>query len=307
MSNDWRGINEFVQVVDSGSFTRAAQALHLSKSYISRTVSDLEDRLGVQLLFRNTRRLALTAAGEKFYQRCVEMRGIFSEAERELGELQAQPKGRLRVGLCAVYGVANMSAMVAEFAARNEGVSTEVVVYLDEDDLRYEDFDVLVRYGHLPDSELKIRKVGLLSYCLCAAPRYLAQNPWPSDTEGLKKHQCLSVPSGHFEFHASTGGTQKLRVQGPWVSNSAVSLAAGARHGLGIAQVPLSIVFEDVTAGRLAVLDEDWAYLDKEVWACFPPGRATAASRAFIDFITTRFSNRRLRPSMQEAMQLLRS
>ena len=81
MSSDWRGINEFVQVVESGSFTRAAQSLHLSKSYISRTISDLEERLGVQLLFRNTRRLSLTAAGEKFYQRCSQMRGIFSEAE----------------------------------------------------------------------------------------------------------------------------------------------------------------------------------------------------------------------------------
>ena len=85
MGSDWRGIHEFVQVVESGSFTRAAQSLHLSKSYISRTISSLEDRLGVQLLFRNTRRLSLTAAGEKFYQRCAQMRGIFSEAERELG------------------------------------------------------------------------------------------------------------------------------------------------------------------------------------------------------------------------------
>ena len=309
MSSDWRGINEFVQVVESGSFTRAAQSLHLSKSYISRTISDLEDRLGVQLLFRNTRRLSLTAAGEKFYQRCAQMRGIFSEAERELGELQAQPKGRLRIGLCDVFGVSFMSSIVAEFASRNPEVSVEVVAYLREDELRYEDFDVLIRYGALADSELKIRKIGLLSYCLCASPRFVASHPWPKSVDELKKMACLSAPNGQFEFNGDAQGQsqiQKLRVQGNWTSNSSIALAVGAKQNLGIAQVTLSIILDDVTRGDLVVLDEDWAYLYKEVWACFPAGRATAANRAFIDFICTRFSNRRLRPSMQDAMKTLR-
>ena len=307
MGSDWRGIHEFVQVVESGSFTRAAQSLHLSKSYISRTISSLEDRLGVQLLFRNTRRLSLTAAGEKFYQRCAQMRGIFSEAERELGELQAQPTGRLRIGLCDVFGVSFMAAIVAEFASRNPEVSIEVVAYLREDELRYEDFDVLIRYGALADSELKIRKIGLLSYCLCASPRFLASHPWPKNTDELKKMACLSAPNGQFEFNGEDQSTtQKLRVQGNWTSNSSIALAVGAKQSLGIAQVPLSIILDDVARGDLLVLDEDWAYLDKEVWACFPAGRATAANRAFIDFIGSRFSNRRLRPSMQDAMQTLR-
>ena len=86
---DWRGVNEFLEVVGRGSFTKAAAQLQLSKSYVSRIVSDLEERLGAQLLVRNTRRLALTAAGEKFYERCLQMRNIYVEAERELGELQA--------------------------------------------------------------------------------------------------------------------------------------------------------------------------------------------------------------------------
>ena len=308
MSSDWRGINEFVQVVESGSFTRAAQSLHLSKSYISRTISDLEERLGVQLLFRNTRRLSLTAAGEKFYQRCSQMRGIFSEAERELGELQAQPTGRLRIGLCDVFGVSFMSSIVAEFASRNREVSIEVVAYLREDELRYEDFDVLIRYGALADSELKIRKIGLLSYCLCAAPRFVANHPWPKNTEELKKLPCLSAPNGQFEFNGADAQSpaQKLRIQGNWTSNSSIALAVAAKQGLGIAQVPLSIILDDVERGDLLVLDEDWAYHDKEVWACFPAGRATAANRAFIDFICTRFSSRRLRPSMHDAVKTLR-
>jgi DNA-binding transcriptional LysR family regulator len=308
MGSDWRGIHEFVQVVESGSFTRAAQSLHLSKSYISRTISDLEARLGVQLLFRNTRRLSLTAAGEKFYQRCAQMRGIFSEAERELGELQAQPTGRLRIGLCDVFGVSFMSSIVAEFANQNREVSIEVVAYLREDELRYEDFDVLIRYGALADSELKIRKIGLLSYCLCASPRFVAQHPWPKNAEELKKLPCLSAPNGQFEFNGADAqsAVQKLRVQGNWASNSSIALAVAAKQGLGIAQVPLSIILEDVERGELVVLDEDWAYHDKEVWACFPAGRATAANRAFIDFICTRFSNRRLRPSMQDAVKTLR-
>lgn len=307
MSSDWRGINEFVQVVESGSFTRAAQTLHLSKSYISRTVGELEERLGVQLLFRNTRRLSLTAAGEKFYQRCLQMRNIYRDAENELSELQALPKGRLRVALCGVFGVNFMSSILAEFASRNEAVRFEVEVYLSEDELRYEDFDVLIRYGNLPDSELKIRKIGILSYGLCAAPTYLARNPWPTNLDELKNHTCLTPANGQFEFEGADGQSLKLKFSGgPWSSNSSIALATAARHGLGIAQVPVSILLDDIESGRLLVLDEDWAYLDQEVWACFPPGRSTAASRTFIDFITTRFSNRRLRPSMQDAVQFLK-
>jgi len=324
MSSDWRGISEFVQVVESGSFTRAAQSLHLSKSYISRAISDLEERLGVQLLFRNTRRLSLTAAGEKFYQRCAQMRSIYGEAERELGELQAQPKGRLRIGLCDVFGVSFMSSIVAEFASLNPEVSVEVVAYLREDELRYEDFDVLIRYGALADSELKIRKIGLLSSCLCAAPRYLASHPWPTNAAELKSHQCLTPLNSQFELNAQPEAgegkktavskerglpdqTHKLRVTSSWTSNSSIALAAAAKQGLGVAQVPLSIILKEVEGGELMVLDEEWAYLDKEVWACFPPGRATAANRAFIDFICTRFSNRRLRPAiLQDAVKNLR-
>ena len=303
---DWRGVNEFLEVVGRGSFTKAAAQLQLSKSYVSRIVSDLEERLGAQLLVRNTRRLALTAAGEKFYERCLQMRNIYVEAERELGELQAKPKGRLRIGLSDVFGVSFMSSIVAEFAQSNPEVEVEVIAYLREDELRYEEFDALIRYGAQNESDMPMRKIGLLSYCLCASPEYLAQRPWPQNAAGLLAHDCLAPLNRGFEFNQDeTQTTQKVKVAGRWVSNSAIALAAAARQHLGIAQVPLSIIFDALDDGSLLVLDQEWAYLDKETWACFPGGSATAAAHAFVDYISTRFERLRLRPEMRHHVRIL--
>lgn len=304
--HDWRGVNELLEVVGRGSFTKAAEHLQLSKSYVSRIVSDLEERLGTQLLFRNTRRLALTAAGEKFYQRCLQMRSIYADAQRELGELQAQPKGRLRIGLCDVFGVAFMSAIVAEFAQINPEVEVEVIAYLREDELRYEEFDALIRYGAQNESDMPMRRIGLLSYCLCASPEYLAQHPWPTQASGLLAHACLAPLNHQFELNDDAAqATQKIKVAGRWVSNSAIALAAAARRHLGIAQVPLSIILDSLDDGSLLVLDQEWAYLDKETWACFPAGPATAATHAFVDFISTRFEILRFRPEMRHHQRIL--
>lgn len=305
--NDWRGVSEFVHVVEHGSFTRAANALGLSKSYVSKSISELETRLGVQLLFRSTRRLSLTGAGERFFAHCSEMCRIYDIAERELGAFQERPTGRLRIGLCDIFGVSYMSAVVAEYSELYPDVTVEVVAYLREDELRRQDFDIVIRYGDLPDSEMKIRRIGYLSYCLCATQSYVDTHGWPRDMNALGGHECLVDPSGEFLFNSTDGRPLRARVSGRWTSNSAIALASAARRGLGIAQVPVGIIIDSLNAGDLVALEEDWSYFDREVWACFAPGIMAAATRAFLDHVALRFDNVRLRPFMRQKVDILRN
>lgn len=301
----WRGIEEFLAVVETGSFTAGAEALGVSKSYVSKMVSELETRVGAQLLLRTTRRLSLTAAGDLFHQRCQEMRSSLVDVERQLTQFQERPVGRLRVGLSDIFGVTYMSAIVAEFGARHPEISMEVVAYLREAELVQEQFDVIIRYGRLNDSNLKARLFGYLSYCLCASPDYVARHGWPESSSDLAAHQCLTDLGGHFFFQDDDAANSRIKVSGNWKSNSGIALASAARHGLGIAQIPISVIREDLMEGRLVALNQEWAFCDKEVWVVFSPGMMPAATRAFIDHLAISFEHGKLRPWMKPALTAL--
>ena len=301
----WRGIEEFLAVVDTGSFTAGAEALGVSKSYVSKMVSELEARVGAQLLLRTTRRLSLTAAGDLFQQRCLEMRASLLDVERQMAQFQDRPVGRLRVGLSDIFGVTFMSSIVAEFSARHQEISLEVVAYLREADLVQEQFDVVIRYGKLVDSGLKARLFGYLSYCLCASPEYVERHGWPDTPAGLASHACLADLGGYFHFNSQDDAQDRVKVSGVWKSNSGIALASAVRHGLGIAQLPISVIRDDLMDGRLLALNQDWAFYDKEVWAVFSPGMMPAATRAFIDHLAASFEHAKLRPWMRPAMNAL--
>ena len=128
----WRGIEEFLAVVEQGSFTAAGDQLGVSKSYISKTVHELEERLGVQLLVRTTRRLSLTGAGESFHRECAELQQRLGEVEKQVGRYSTEPVGRLRVGLSDIFGSDFMSALLAEFSTDHPGIVIEPIAYLNE-------------------------------------------------------------------------------------------------------------------------------------------------------------------------------
>ena len=301
----WRGIEEFLAVVSTGSFTAGAELLGVSKSYVSKMVSELEARVGARLLIRTTRRLSLTAAGDLFHQRCLEMRSSLLDIEKQMAQFQEQPVGRLRVGLSDIFGVSFMSAIVAEFSARHPQISVEVVAYLRETELVQESFDVVIRYGRLTDSSLKARLFGYLSYCLCASPDYVAKHGWPETPGDLANHACLPDLGNYFLLNDGEAATGRIKVSGSWKSNSGIALATAARHGLGIAQIPISVIRDDLHDGRLLSLNKDWAFYDKEVWAVFSPGLMPAATRAFIDHLSGSFEHSVLRPWMKPALNAL--
>jgi DNA-binding transcriptional LysR family regulator len=298
----WRGIEEFLAVVGTGSFTAGAESLGVSKSYVSKMISEVEARVGAQLLTRTTRRLSLTAAGVLFYERCLEMRDSLIDIEQQMAQFQERPVGRLRVGLSDIFGVSFMSSLVAGFSARHNEIAIEVVAYLREADLVQESFDVVIRYGKLIDSSLKARLFGYLSYCLCASPDYIEKHGWPETPADLAAYACLTDLSGSFLLSERDAATGKVKVSGRWKSNSGIALASAARHGLGIAQIPISVIRDDLHTGRLVALNRDWAFYDKQVWAVFSPGLMPAATRAFVDHLAASFEHSVLRPWMEPAL-----
>jgi len=290
----WRGIDEFLAIVRSGSFTAAGQELGVSKSYVSKTVQQLEDRLGVQLLVRTTRRLSLTDAGRQFHAECAELQDRLTAVETRVGLYSTKPFGRLRIGLSDIFGSDFMSTMLADFSLKNPEIEIEAIAYLDEGQVLQERFDLTIRYGKLPDSNLRARMFGYLSYCLCASRNYVEKNGWPETAEELKQHACLTDQSAVMRFNDNL----EIKVSPRWRSNSGISLRSAVTKGLGIACLPVSVMRHGLADGSVLALDRDWSYYDREVWAVYSQGIMPASTRAFIDYLVRHTTRVKIRPHM---------
>lgn len=292
--SSWRGIEEFLAVVHYGSFTAAGARLGVSKSYVSKTVQELEDRLGVQLLVRTTRRLSLTGAGKDFHSQCAEMQSRLQALEKEVGRYRTEPYGRLRIGLSDIFGSDYMSNLLAEFSREHPAINIEAIAYLDEGQLLQERFDIVIRYGSLSDSNLRARKFGYLSYCLCASRDYVARNGWPDSPEDLYCHDCLTDLSSTMTFN----GDVEIKLEPKWRSNSGISLRSAVREGLGIASLPVTVMRRYLADGSVLALEDEWSYYDRPCWVVYSQGIMPAATRTFIDYLVRHTSRIKVRPEM---------
>jgi len=299
--SSWRGIEEFLAVVERGSFTAASEELGVSKSFVSKAVHDLEERLGVQLLVRTTRRLSMTAAGESFFQECGDLHRRFQALERRVGLYGRSPVGKLRVGLSDIFGSEYMSGMLASFNLEHPAIEIEIIAYLDEGRVSQEQYDLVIRYGKLSDSNLRARPFGYLSYCLCAAPEYVERHGWPSSSNDLANHRCLTDRTATMSFNDG----DVIKVSPRWMSNSGIALKGAVRKGLGVASLPVSVIRRELAEGSVIALEEEWAYFDKECWAVYSPGMISAATRAFIDSLVRRIPRTKIRPAMAAQLALL--
>ena len=296
--SSWRGIDEFLAVVRHGSFTAAGENLGVSKSFVSKTVQELEQRLGVQLLVRTTRRLSLTGAGQSFFRECTALQDRLEQVERSVGRYSVEPVGRLRIALSDIFGSDFMSMLLADFSRNNPAVTIEAIAYLDENQIAQEQYDVVIRYGKLPDSNLRARLFGYLSYCLCAAPDYVARKGWPANAAELRQHDCLTDLTSTLVFNDDV----EIKVSPKWRSNSGISLRGAVRQGLGVASLPISIMRQSLADGSVIALEEEWSYYDRECWAVYSPGIMAAATRAFIDFLVAYVNREKIRPARAAAL-----
>ncbi|NND69438.1 MAG: LysR family transcriptional regulator, partial [Halioglobus sp.] len=221
----WDGIEEYICVVEAGSFTAAADVLGVSKSYVSKQISLLEDRLGVRLLQRTTRKLTLTESGNAFFAHCKDMAEKFDIAESTLADMQQRPRGTLRLALNSRYGTHYMAGAVAEFSRKYPEVSVEVHSSFGDVDLLADSYDLTVRYDQLEDSSMIARRLGGHVLCLCASPAYWESHGQPSSSDDLGEHNCLATTERYWLFDTpDSNDIRKVKISGNWISEDGANL-----------------------------------------------------------------------------------
>jgi len=286
------GLGTFVAVVDAGGFSAAAR-LGRSKSAVSKQVSRLEDRLGARLLNRTTRRLALTEVGRAFYERGVRILAEVEEAERAVADLHAEPRGTLRINAPMSFGIGHVAPALPAFLARHPELSVDLVLNDRLVDVIDEGFDLAIRITRLRDSSLIARRLAGFRRVVCAAPAYWKRRGRPAHPEDLAGHDCLIYTylanPGEWPFDGPDGRLT-LQVTGRLFANNGDALRQAALEGLGVMMIPAFIVGDDLAAGRLEAVLEDWEEHDLGIWAVYPHSRHLSAKvRAFVDFLAERF------------------
>lgn len=271
-------MRSFVQVVDASGFSKAARALGLPKSTVSRHVSRLEDRLGVRLLNRTTRSLALTDVGRAYYERSRRIIEDVDEAELAVTRLSDHPTGVLRITAPVTFGQNFLGDAIASFLRDHPDVSVETDLSDRLVDLVDEGYDVAVRVGKLADSALMARKLGSANIGYYASPAFLEANGTPTTTHELRKYEVFE-----YSFSRTNAGTgnanSRLR------SNNGEVLRASAVAGLGIASLPQFIAAPYVHDKKLVpVLTNDT--VAGGVYVLYPHNRHLSAKvRAFVDHL----------------------
>ncbi|HEX9431311.1 MAG TPA: LysR family transcriptional regulator [Burkholderiales bacterium] len=288
-------IQVFAQVVESGSFARAADRLSLSTSAASRHVAELESHLQTRLLNRTTRRVSLTESGRAFYERSVQLLADLAEAEQEASSAAVVPRGTIRLTTSVNFGVRHVAPAIAEFLARHPEVRFDVSLADRVVDLVEEGFDLAIRIGPPGADNLVARKLGETRLVPCASPQYLAQHGAPKTPEELARHNCFTyeyVSTRHvWRFRDRAGTEHAVRVAGSLHSNNGDLLAEAAAQGAGIVFEPAFIVGPEVRAGRLVPLLQDYVTPPVPIYALYPSRKHLSAKvRRFVDFLAERFS-----------------
>ena len=289
-------IQVFAQVVESGSFARAAERLGLSTSGASRQVAELEAHLQTRLLNRTTRKVSLTESGRAFYERSVQLLADLAEAEQEASSAAVEPRGTIRLTTSVNFGVRQVAPAIAEFLAEHPGVRFDVSLADRFVDLVEEGFDLGIRIGRPGADNLVARPLGETRLVPCAAPAYLRAHGAPATPEDLARHNCFTYeyvsPRDVWRFRDPSGAERSVRVSGTLHANSGDLLAEAAARGAGIVFEPAFIVGPDVRAGRLVPLLQEFVPSPVPIYAVYPSRKHLSAKvRRFVEFLVARFAD----------------
>lgn len=287
-------LEAFVKVVEVESFSEAGRQLGISKSYVSKQLSKLEDRLGARLLNRTTRQLTLTEVGAMFYERCVEVLEGLEEAELAVSQLQGTPKGVLRLSLPMSFGVRYLSPVVAEFMSKYSDLAVEISFSDRTVNIIDEGFDLAVRIGTLKDSSLIARKIANTRGYVVASPEFLERHGEPSHPSELKDIPCLryTYQSNGSNWRFDLDGEEvSVKVDGPMTVNNGDAIMEAARQGVGCAVLPDFFIHEYLKSGELKSILSEWNCSGNGIWAIYPHNRHLSAKvRLFVDFLAESFA-----------------
>ncbi|WP_036140826.1 LysR family transcriptional regulator [Luteibacter sp. 9135] len=284
----WDGMDAFVEVVRLGSFSAAARSLGLSTAFVSRAVSALEQRLGTQLMHRTTRKLRLTDAGRLYYEHARHLLEGFDAADQAIVDFQDGLRGNLRISLATTYGERYVAPLVNAFLALHPQLGVDMDFSNRTVDLIEEGYDLTIRTGLLPDSNLVARRLGERRLFVVASPAYLSRNAAPATPDDLAGHTLLLGSASHWIF-AEHGQPRQRPVQGRYRASSGQALLDAAHRGLGIAQLPDFYVEQALVEGSLVSLLDPWRYEHGAVWLVYPQSRHLSPKvRQLADFLVER-------------------
>jgi DNA-binding transcriptional LysR family regulator len=291
-------IAAFTNAVESGGFSAAARKLGLTPSALSKLIGRLEDRLGTRLLHRTTRRIQLTSEGEAFYNRVRPLLAALDEAETEVGQAAAQPRGQLRLRCGIAFGMHQLTPAIPKFLARYPDISLDLT-FSDLPAPQAEDnCDLAIRFGIPDEATAVVRHIRNVKRVICASPAYLEKFGTPLTPDDLQHHNCLwitSLPALRRWPFDTDDGIRVVHIDGNVTANNAETILRLVINGVGITRLTDIIVGPAIERGELVPILTDWHHVEPvPLVATYPSSRhLTAKVRAMIDFLVDQFGTAR--------------
>ncbi|MBU9815609.1 LysR family transcriptional regulator [Rahnella sp. C60] len=280
----------FIAAVDEGSFAAAARRFKLSAAMAGKHVSAIESDLNVRLLQRSTRRLSLTDAGERYYERCKVILEVLEDANREASDVQKTPKGLLRVAAPVAFGAMHLGRIVSRYLEQFPEVSLDVVLEDKYADLLENRIDVAIRVGRLEDPTLVTRRLAPCRMVLCASPEYLKKHGTPETPDDLSRAPRLAfsqaVSAGDWTIYDAQGRPHSIEGPCRMTANNIQLLLESVLAGTGIAYGPNFVFGEHIKQGKLIKLLPAYRTTELTIQAVYPSAiRIPFKVRSFVDFI----------------------
>lgn len=295
MQDRFEDLRTFIAIAQTGKLGAAADRLGIVRSAVSRRLQELEERLGVQLVVRNTRHLALTEAGGEYFERAQSILDDLEQAEAVLSRRAGKPGGKLRISAPVSWSVMHLAPLMAEFVGRYPEIAPELVLSDRLVDLVEDGFDVALRISRLKDSTLIARQIAPIRHVVCAAPGYLRRHGTPKSPQDLRRHRGLGYlhvdDRDYWKLRDPDSG-EALTVEVPTVAraNNGDALREMAMSGLGIAHLPTFIVCDAVRTGKLSTVLLDYMRLPIHLYAVYPSRRHLPERvRVLVEFLIEKF------------------
>jgi len=285
----------FARVVDAGNFSEAARQLGSMPSTVSRQIKRLEEALGTRLLERSTRSVRVTDSGAQVYRYCRDMVGAASGAVDVAGQVVGEPRGKVSVSAPVAFAKSVIHPLIPGFLRRFPEVDVQLIFADREVDPLRDDVDMVIRLTRSPPLGLAARRLGTVTWMLCASPAYLDAHGTPAVPRDLSQHECLylgeTVDDNRWHFRRDTE-TQSLEVRGRYIANHVGARLEAALQDLGIANLPDFAVAEALESGSLVQVLGDWEFEGHPyvgpVWLLYPPNRFLPPKvRALIDYFAS--------------------
>lgn len=284
----------FTAVVDAASFVGAGDALNMSKAAVSRHISDLEQRLGVRLMHRTTRKLSLTSEGEVFLARSREILASIEASEAELSTRSVTASGLLKISVPVSFGIRHLAPLWSEFLGAHPQVTLDVQLADRVIDLVEEGFDLAVRIARLPDSSLISRQLASTRLVLCAAPSYLKRRGTPQHPSELTQHEVVSYSllamGDQWQFIGPEGPVSAKVHPRMWSNNGDTCISA-ALQGAGIQLQPTFLIEQQLASGQLVEILPQYRSVELGIYAVYPSRKFVLPKvRALVEFLSTKLA-----------------